>query len=189
MRRREQRGLLFSLIFLTALAGPAWAQSDSLEIGLWARGTAELEDQTTIEIRPIEDRPEYRDLAPVIEQFLRAQNLQPASRGQLILRYEIQTDGAVNPREPLVSLQGRTGIGGSTDMQMTLKLRQKSRSHARRRIVMSFELYRPGSPPLWTARLEGPDDRRSRSILLEEMAIIAIENIGKTNTVTINSNK
>ena len=45
---------------------------------------------------------------------------------------------------------------------------------------MTFELYSPGSPPLWTAHLLGPDDHLNSKYIMSEMIRIGISNIGET---------
>jgi len=65
-------------------------------------------------------------------------------------------------------------------MQMTLRLRSETQDTTRHRIIMTFELYNPGSPPLWTAHLLGPDDHLNSKNIMSEMIRIGISNIGET---------
>ena len=50
--------------------------------------------------------------------------------------------------DPNFSIAGRTGTDGNTNMQMTLRFRQESSRRSNRKPIMTFELYRLGSPPL-----------------------------------------
>ena len=51
--------------------------------------------------------------------------------------------------------------------------------------MLQFELYRRGSPTIWTARKIAPDDQLNRDFLLEQMVGMAIKNIGITNNSKI----
>ena len=51
---------------------------------------------TTIELRSLEDRPEYQDIAPALERFLADKALKAAPQGELILRYGFQVSGVTS---------------------------------------------------------------------------------------------
>ena len=158
---------------------PTNARSEILE--LQSRGDVEIVRGTEIELRPLEDRPIYAEIMPDLQSYLSDRGLRTTSRGAMILRFGYQTTGKIETLgDPNFSIAGRTGTGGSSNMQMTLRFRQESSSRSNRKLIMTFELYRPGSPPLWTARVLGPDSRSNKNYLLSEMSKLAIQNIGKS---------
>ena len=63
--------------------------------------------------------------------------------------YRYQSTGTVEMLgDPNFPIAGRTGTDGNTNMQMTLRFRQESSRRSNRKPIMTFELYRLGSPPL-----------------------------------------
>lgn len=191
--RDQSFGLLLSLLFLTSLAVAGHAQDAPEAIELRSQGGTPLPGDAVLELRPREDRPDYEPLTSKIHELLAERQINTADRGGIILRFGYQITGAsTSRRNPNISITGRTGIGGSTDMQMKMKVLRHETSGPRRKadgsasdLIMTFELYRPGSPPLWSATLRGPDNQYNRESMLIEMIEIAILNIGKTKSELI----
>ncbi len=143
---------------------------------LQSRGDVNIAAGTEIELRPLEDRPVYADIMLDLQDYLSEQGFRTTPRGEMILRYGYQTTGTIETLgDPDFSIAGRTGTGGNTNMQMTLRFRQESSSRSNRKLIMTFELYRPGSPPLWTARVLGPDSMSNKNYLLSKMSNFAIK--------------
>ena len=181
MKMHHGLRLALCLIIAACHIEAVWAQSDTQSVELLARGSSPIPPGAIIGIRPAEDRPEYQDLTPQIAEQLSLKRLEHASRGDLVLRYRFEETGAEGSlADPNFSIAGRTGTGGSTNMQMTLRLRSETQDTTRHRIIMTFELYSPGSPPLWTAHLLGPDDHLNSKYIMSEMIRIGISNIGET---------
>lgn len=186
-------GKIFNILRVTASVGLLFTtiignetKADTIEI--LARGNVDLPPNASIELRPIEDRPEYRDIAPALGDYLAENNYRAVSRGDLILRYSFQVTGTITSlKDPNFAFAGKTGIGGSSNLKMEMRFRNKSRHKASNNLIMIFELYRPGEPPLWSARVLRPNRRSDKTPLLSEMSAIAIKHIGKNINTSINS--
>jgi len=182
-----------STYMLAALAtgflfgGAAFAQTEDDSIELVARGSAPLAAGSVFELRPREDRPEYEALGRQIRERLLAKNYTAAKRSDLILRYEYRISSRVGAQnDKNISFEARADTAKSSDVRLSYNLREKSKISSARHLLLQFELYRPGSPAIWTARVIAPDDNLNRDILLEQMAELAIENIGNTKKQNIN---
>ncbi len=174
-----------AVCFMLTIANWGHARAEMVEIV--SRGNVVIAPGTTIELRSLEDRPEYRDIAPALKEFLADKALKTVPRGELILRYGFQVTGTISSlKDPNFSIAGRTGTGGSSNMQMTMRFRRESRSKSNNKLIMTFELYRPGEPPLWSARVLGANHRSNQSQVLTEMSRLAINHIGKTISDDIN---
>ncbi len=162
------------------------AQAGDDTIELVARGSVPLEAGSVFELRPREDRPEYEALGEQIRQRLADQNYVTTKRSDLILRYEYRISNRVGaPNDKNISFEARADTAKSSDVRLSYNLREKSSISSSRHLVLQFELYRPGSPAIWTARVIAPDDQLNRDFLLEQMVGMAIKNIGITNNSKI----
>ena len=86
--------LAFFICFTLITAHWTSAQAEMVEIV--SRGSVAIAPATTIELRLLEDRPEYQDIAPALERFLADKALKAAPRGALILRYGFQVTGVIS---------------------------------------------------------------------------------------------
>jgi hypothetical protein len=178
---------VFSFAVCFMLITASWGHARAEMVEIVSRGNVAIAPGTTIELRSVEDRPEYRDIAPALKEFLADKALKTSPRGELILRYGFQITGIISSlKDPNFAIAGRTGTGGSSNMQMTMRFRRESQSKSNNKLIMTFELYRPGEPPLWSARILGANRRSNQSQILTEMSRLAIKHIGKTISDNIN---
>ena len=154
--------------------------------GHWVPASAEMVEivsrgDVTIELRPLEDRPEYQDIVPALEWFFDDKASKVVSQGELILRCGFQVTGVISSlKDPHFLIAARTGTSGSSNLQMTMRFCRESPSRSKNKLIMTFELYRPGEPPLWSARVWGVNRGNNKSHILSEMIILEIIYIGNS---------
>ena len=187
MNGARNRYHILSLFICVTLVAAHWAPAQAEMLEIVSCGNVAIAPGTTIELRSLEDRPEYQDIAPALERFLADKALKAAPRGELILRYGFQVTGVISSlKDPNFSIAGRTGTSGSSNLQMTMRFRRESSSRSKNKLIMTFELYRPGEPPLWSARVLGANRRSNRSHILSEMSRLAVNHIGNTISDSVN---
>lgn len=144
-----------------------------------SRGDVTIAPGTTIELRPLEDRFEYQYIAPALEKISADKALKVVPLGKLILQYGFQVTGVISSlKDPHFLIVARTGTSGSSNLQMTMRFCRESPNRSKYKLIMTFELYRPGQPPLWSARVLGINRGINKSRILSEMIILEINYIG-----------
>ena len=181
MRRTTLLFLLGALLLHGAPARGADAVETDAAI-LTARGSGDLPKEVTVEVRPADENPEYALLVPVIERRLLAHNLVSAPGGTYVLRFSYRlTSIPESEREDAnFSIVGRAGTSSRPQMQMQLRLRNEEKGSRGTDLLMTFEFYRPGSPPLWHATVLIPDTGLDRNAVLSRVTELSIDLLGKS---------
>jgi len=180
------------LLVLGLLVSPAWVATaddndDSDSALLTARGSGEIPGGGTVRIMPHEDRPEYADLIRLIGNALGDRNLTTAARGDYVLRfgYRIAAGDEARREDPNFGIVGRTGTTGASNMQMRLRLRNEQKASPGDLLLVTFEFYQPGLPPLWIATIQAADDKFDRMAAVARMIELAMGYFGKNGEYEI----
>ena len=173
------------LFFWVAVLLPVIALADDPEgasATLTAQSSGPLPRNVTIEVRTADENPDYAQLVPVIERGLIAHDLATAPGGTFVLRFGYRPTAIPESEreDPNFSIVGRTGTASRSHMQMQLRLRNEAKGSRGNDILMTFELYQPGSPPLWQASVLVPDYGFDRNDILPKVTEMSINLLGQS---------
>lgn len=183
------RSILILLLCATIACGPAAADSGAPPAPaetatLTARSGGPLPRGATIEVRTADENPDYAQLTPIVERGLVRHDLVVAPGGTYVLRYGYQQIAIPEHEraDPNFSIVGKTGTSSRSHMQMQLRLRQEGKGSAGNDLLMTFELYQPGAPPLWHATVQIPESGFDRVQILEKVTEMTMDLLGKAGT-------